>query len=168
MTITTEENYHKALSMLEKVFDADAGTDEYLLLTLLEDFIAEYEDEHYPVEECSAQEAVAIIMREHKLNKKEFAKSTGIAPSRVSEFMNGTRALSVTQAKAINEKYKISLDILLNAPCKNLSSGETGSIDSLIHKYKQPAPPQYSFQDFITDEVIFSCGSSASELALTA
>lgn len=155
MTITTEDDYQKALAVLEQVFDAEEGTNDYLVLTLMEQIIAEYEDSHYPVEECSPQEVVELIMKEHGLNKKEFGEAVGISSSRVTEFMNATRKLSVKQAKAINEKFRVSLDVLLEAPSKKAVSKSVSLVTDMsrmIRKYKKPVAAKYSFKGSVLQE----------------
>ena len=48
--IKTETDYEKALSEIDKVFDAEEGTPEAHLRDQLCKLIEDYEDKHYPID----------------------------------------------------------------------------------------------------------------------
>ncbi len=48
--IKTEEDYEKALSVVDEIFDAEEGTTEAHLRAKLCKLISDYEDEHYPID----------------------------------------------------------------------------------------------------------------------
>ena len=48
--IKTETEYERALSEMDKIFDAEEGTPEAHLLDALCRLIEDYEDKHYPID----------------------------------------------------------------------------------------------------------------------
>lgn len=64
--IRTEEDYQKALEMLEEVFDAPKGTAE-ILITLID----KYEEENYPIDAPDPIEAIKLRMEEMGLQQKD-------------------------------------------------------------------------------------------------
>lgn len=48
--IKTEDDYEKALSVVDEIFHAEEGTPEAHLLDKLCKLIEDYEDKHYPID----------------------------------------------------------------------------------------------------------------------
>jgi HTH-type transcriptional regulator/antitoxin HigA len=53
-------------------------------------------------------------MSELQLKNKDLAKLLGTTPSRISEYLNGKRDISLKIAKALQQKQNIDSDIILN------------------------------------------------------
>ncbi len=110
--IKTEEDYNRALSRLEEIFQTPAGTkegDEAELLSLL---IEKYEDEHYPIEAPDPVEAIKFRMEQIGMTKKELAEVIGYR-SRVSEILSRKRKLNLKMIRNLHKKLNIPYESLI-------------------------------------------------------
>lgn len=109
LTITNETEYDEAVERLNALLD-EVGEDEshplYGLLDTLGILIEAYDNEHYPLPECSGTDALAYLMAEHSLSQSDLPEigSQGV----VSEILNGKRSLNVRQIQALAKKFKVS------------------------------------------------------------
>ena len=109
LTITNETEYDEAVERLNALLD-EVGEDEshplYSLLDTLGILIEAYDNEHYPLPECSGTDALAYLMEEHSLSQSDLPEigSQGV----VSEILNGKRSLNVRQIQALAKKFKVS------------------------------------------------------------
>lgn len=109
LTITNETEYDEAVERLNVLLD-EVGEDEshplYGLLDTLGILIEAYDNEHYPLPECSGTDALAYLMEEHSLSQSDLPEigSQGV----VSEILNGKRSLNVRQIQALAQKFKVS------------------------------------------------------------
>lgn len=62
----TKQEYEKALSRLEKIFDAKPNSSEKKEAELLVALIQKFEDEHYPIEAPDPIEAIKFRMEQMK------------------------------------------------------------------------------------------------------
>jgi HTH-type transcriptional regulator/antitoxin HigA len=86
--------------------------EEDKLLELLSFLVESYEDEHYPINEASPNEVLKFLMEQNDLKQKDLLPifgSSGIA----SEVVNGKRAISKTQAKALAQRFGISAEVFI-------------------------------------------------------
>ena len=112
--IETEKEYEKALSRLEKVFDAKPNTPEKKEAELLILLIEKYEDEHYPIEAPDPIEAIKFRMEQMGYKQKDLQKAIG-NKSRVSEILNRKRKLTLDMIRNLHEKLNIPLEALVHA-----------------------------------------------------
>ena len=109
LTITNETEYDEAVERLNALLD-EVGEDEshplYSLLDTLGILIEAYDNEHYPLPDCSGIDALAYLMEEHSLSQSDLPEigSQGV----VSEILNGKRSLNVRQIQALAKKFKVS------------------------------------------------------------
>lgn len=110
--IKTEEQYTEALARLDALMSAAAGTpgaDELELLALL---ISKYEDQRRPRQLPEVVEAIRFRMEQQGLRQKDLIPYLGSA-SRVSEVLNGKRALTLSMMRALHEALGIPAEVLL-------------------------------------------------------
>lgn len=110
--IKTEQQYTAALSRLEALMGAAAGTPEADELELLALLIGTYEDQRYPQELPTPAEAIRFRMEQLGLRQKDLIPYLGSA-SRVSEVLNGKRELTISMMRALHEGLGIPADVLL-------------------------------------------------------
>ena len=109
LTISNEEEYDAAVERLNSLLD-EVGDDEsnplYSLLDTLGILIEAYDNNNYPLPNCSGIEALIYLMEEHSLSQSEIPEigSQGV----VSEILNGKRRLNVRQIEALARKFKVS------------------------------------------------------------
>ena len=112
--IKSEEQYEDALErvyeMMQQDIKEDSETaDELIILSML---VKKYEEEHYPIPNPSPLEAIRFKVEQMNISDAEFSEILG-ARSRKSEILSGKRKLSLSMIRNLNEKLKISADILI-------------------------------------------------------
>lgn len=110
--IKTEEDYERALSRIEGLMDAPAGTAEMDELELLTALVEMYENQHYPISPPDPIEAIKFRMEQLGLTQKDMGPYIG-AKSKVSEVLNGKRLLTLAMMRALNEGLGIPAEVLL-------------------------------------------------------
>lgn len=118
--IKNEEEYYRALErvefLLKKVGNNTSIHDPYFIeLDKLSDFVADYEEEYYPVPKPTLQEVIELRMFERKLSQKSLAELLGTNTARISEYLKGKREITLKIAKALYHKLNIDPEIILSA-----------------------------------------------------
>lgn len=111
--IETEEEYDRALAVAEKLtFAKNRTLEEKALHRLLVTLIEAYESEHYPMDKSLPHEILQHLM---EVSDTRQADLVGIIGSSgvVSEVVNGKRAISKAQAKALSKYYKVSPSLFI-------------------------------------------------------
>jgi HTH-type transcriptional regulator / antitoxin HigA len=106
--IDSEAEYDRALAIAERLtFKKDRTEAEIKFLKLLVVLIEDYEAEHYPMDDVAPHELLQHLMES---NGTRQADLVGLIGSRgvVSEVVNGKRAISKSQAKALGEFFSVS------------------------------------------------------------
>jgi HTH-type transcriptional regulator / antitoxin HigA len=106
--IDSELEYDRALAIAERLtFKKDRTDAEIKFLKLVVVLIEDYETEHYPMDDVSPHELLQHLM---ETNDTRQADLVGLIGSRgiVSEVVNGKRAISKAQAKALGEFFSVS------------------------------------------------------------
>jgi HTH-type transcriptional regulator / antitoxin HigA len=111
--------YDAAAEELGTLLDLDPapGTTEYDRLEGLTALIAAYDAEHIRFGEdieTSPQAVVDFALDQHGMTRAQLAEVMG-GRSRVSDFFNGVRALSMTQVRALRALLGIPADLLIPA-----------------------------------------------------
>ena len=110
--IRTDDDLRAAFRRLERVFqageDTAAADERDVLVTLIE----AYENMHHPVGPADPIEAIKFRMDQQGLTPQDLEPYIG--PSgRVSEVLNGKRALSLRMIKRLHDGLKIPYESLL-------------------------------------------------------
>lgn len=113
--IKNEKDYEKALSRIEELMDARAGTAEMDELELLTALVEMYEDQHYPISPPDPIEAIKFRMDQLGLTQKDMVPYVG-SKSKVSEVLNGKRPLTLAMMRSLNMDLGISAEVLLKEP----------------------------------------------------
>jgi len=112
--IQTEDEYDRAVDRLNRLLD-EVGTNEqhpmYELLDTLGTLIHAYEETHYPMPECGGVEMLRFFMEEHKLSTSDLPEIG--SPEDVSEVLDGKRDLTLTQVRALAQRFHISPAVFL-------------------------------------------------------
>lgn len=77
--------------------------------------IETYEEANFPFEPESLTEMIELRMYQRKLKQKDLAVILGTTPSRISEILNGKRALTIDLAKSLHNKLNIDANLILNS-----------------------------------------------------
>lgn len=118
MKTVTHKDYVKAnirLETLLKEVDNDTPDDAPQMKELLEvsDLIEHYENLHFSMGLPSLKEMIELRMFEMGLKRKDLAILLDTSASRISDYLNGNREITLNIAKALHQKLNIDSDIIL-------------------------------------------------------
>ncbi len=114
----THEEYVKANIRLEElvdIVDDNTPTDDPLAKEFIEvtNIIEHYEEIHFPIGLPTLQEMIELRMFEMNLKRKDLATLLNTSASRISDYLNGKREITLNVAKALHQKLNIDSDIIL-------------------------------------------------------
>lgn len=112
--IKTKKDYSEALDRLKNIFDAKKNTSEGDELEVLSILIANYEEQHFPIDLPDPIEAIKFRMEQLGYSQTDLAKVVGLK-SRASEILNKKRKLSLDMIRQLHDKLKIPTDVLIQA-----------------------------------------------------
>ena len=118
MNAISHKQYVEANLRLEELLkEVDNNTPEDSLLSkeLIEvsDIIEQYEEIHFPMGLPTLQEMIELRMFEMGLKRKDLAALLNTSASRISDYLNGKREITLKVAKALHQKLNIDSDIIL-------------------------------------------------------
>jgi HTH-type transcriptional regulator / antitoxin HigA len=118
MKAVNEIEYKKANARIEellKLVNENTSKDDPKLqeLNILSDLVENYETEHYPIGIPSLKDVIKLRMFEMGIKQKDLANLLGTSTSRISEYLNGKRDITLEIARALNKKLNIDSDIIL-------------------------------------------------------
>jgi HTH-type transcriptional regulator / antitoxin HigA len=97
--------------LLKKGYD-NLSIEERRLLSLLSRLIEDYEDQTFPVPDSPPYRTLQFLMGQNDLRQADLVSIFG-SRGRVSEVVNGKRAISKAQAKALGEFFKVSPELFI-------------------------------------------------------
>lgn len=104
------QNYTRTLMRLTSVdAPSPAQVEAIELLSLL---IETYESQRHPIPAATPVEVVRFLLDQHDLRQCDLADIFGGEPQ-VSMFLSGQRNLTVSQIKALSERFHVPADLLL-------------------------------------------------------
>ncbi|MEG4289511.1 transcriptional regulator [Microcoleus sp. C2C3] len=111
--IETEEEYDRLLALAERLtFAKNLTPEERALYKLLVTLIEVYETENYPMDKSEPHEILQHIMESSGTRQADLVGIIG-SSGVVSEVVNGKRAISKAQAKALGDYFKISPSLFI-------------------------------------------------------
>jgi HTH-type transcriptional regulator/antitoxin HigA len=115
--LRNEEEYDAAVAEMNALLDAnpEPGSEDDDRLEFLTALVAFYDAEHHAFGEdpVSPQAVVDFILDQHDMTRAELAPLLG-GRSRVSDFFNGKRPLSMGQVRTLRERFGIPADLLID------------------------------------------------------
>ena len=113
MTIQTNAEYQAGMSRLESLDSSNPSNSAEM--EALGNALAAYEDSHghAPVRPDSLIFRIERYMFEHRLKKQELAQLLGITNSRLSEVLNGKRAVNMDLGRRLYTKLHIPAEFVL-------------------------------------------------------
>jgi HTH-type transcriptional regulator/antitoxin HigA len=110
--IETQEEYDRLLAVAERLtFAKNLTPEERALYKLLVTLIEVYETENYPIE-SEPHEILQHVMESSGTRQADLVGIIG-SSGVVSEVVNGKRAISKAQAKALGDYFKISPSLFI-------------------------------------------------------
>jgi len=112
--IETEQEYDHAVNTLNELLDAGGANEHHplaVLVTLLSDFIADYEDKHTPRTTVTGRTMLAFLMEQHGLKQADLSEigSQGV----VSELLSGKRELTTKHIKLLAHRFNVPVSVFI-------------------------------------------------------
>jgi HTH-type transcriptional regulator/antitoxin HigA len=113
--IKTEQDYAAALTRVENLMEARAGTAAGDELELLATLIEAYEDKHHAIDLPNPIAAIQFRMEQEGLTNKDLIPYIG-SSAKVSEVLSGKRDLTLSMIRALNQHLGIPAEVLIQEP----------------------------------------------------
>ena len=113
--IGTEKENEKMLAAiweLMKKGDEHLSAEELALLELMSVLVERFEEEHYPRPDSAPHRILQYLMESRNTRRVDLVPILG-GRGRVSELVNGKRAISKAQAKALADFFRVSVELFL-------------------------------------------------------
>ena len=94
------------------MFKEELTVEEETLLSLWGLLIEEYESKYYPIPEATPQDVLLHLMEVRELKQADLVGVIG-SKGVVSEVVNGKRAISKAQAKALGEFFNVNPSVFI-------------------------------------------------------
>lgn len=114
VVIRSEEENERVLGVIKPLVSKGESLtpEEGELLSLLGKLVADFEEEFYHIEDAPPHEVLRELMNARGLKQKDIEHLLG-SKGRVSELINGKRAISKAQAKALAEFFRVSAELFI-------------------------------------------------------
>jgi HTH-type transcriptional regulator/antitoxin HigA len=114
----TEMQYREAEAKVEELLplvndDTPISDINFIELKKYSDIVEAYELEHYSIGTPTLREVIELRMFEMKLKQKDLAVLLETSTSRISEYLNGKRDITIEIARKLNKQLNIDSDIIL-------------------------------------------------------
>lgn len=113
-SVHSEKDYVQARATIEMLLDEIGDNENHPLADVLDylaDQVVAYEDVHHPIQYAEPKEVLRLLMDQHGLKQEDLADC---APqSRISDILNGRRAISEEIAKKLAKRFDVSAAVFL-------------------------------------------------------
>ena len=113
--IRNQRDHTQALREVERLWGARSGTPQADKLEILVTLIDAYEAKHHPIDSPDPIAAIRFRMEQEGLTRADLEKLIGTR-GRVSEILNGRRALTLPMVRRLRDGLGISADVLIGRP----------------------------------------------------
>jgi HTH-type transcriptional regulator / antitoxin HigA len=110
--IRTEEDYEAACTRIDEIFQAEPGSKEEEELDILATLVDAYEEKHFPMGKPHPIEAIKIQMEGLGISRKDLMEHLGKSSGRISDMLNGRRALTLNDLRKLSKLLHIPMEVL--------------------------------------------------------
>lgn len=110
--VRTETECEAALTEIERLMGARAGTPEGDRLDVLVTLVQAYEASHHPVEAPDPIALIEHLIEARGLDRRDLEPALG-SSGRVSEVLNRRRPLSLGMIRALHRQFGLPADVLI-------------------------------------------------------
>ena len=112
--IRTEEDYHRAMEVIDELYEVPTGTPEADILDVLIVLVSDYEQKTLPPRRYpSLPYAIQWAMKEKKLKQRDLVEMGLGDKTTVSRLVNGKRRPTLEQAGMLHKRLGIPADWIL-------------------------------------------------------
>jgi len=104
--IRSEKDYYQALSRIEMLMDAELNSDDGDELDVLSSLVAQFESEHFPIDDPDPIEFVKSAMEFKGFTQKDLALLLNSRP-RASELLRKQRPLTLDQVRKLCTQWNL-------------------------------------------------------------
>jgi HTH-type transcriptional regulator / antitoxin HigA len=149
--VRSEADYLASLERIETLMNAEPDSPEGDELSILATLVESYEDEHFPIEVPTPLAAIEFRMEQLGLTPRDLIPHIG-SRSRVSEVLNGTRALTIDMIRALHQELGIPAHVLIgpdeDRPA-SVAQELSKPVSKLLEKLKLLKPSE-TFEQFLS------------------
>ena len=114
----TEKQYKVACERIEELLkvvgnETSESDKNFVEPDLLSDLVADYEEQHFPVQSPALHEVIKLRMFEMNITQAKLSEILSVSPSRISEYLTGKSEPALKIARDISKKLKIDASIVL-------------------------------------------------------
>ncbi|WP_159567075.1 helix-turn-helix domain-containing protein [Budvicia diplopodorum] len=112
--LRSKEDHDEALVRMAQLMasEPEIGTEKGDELEILALLVEDYERKNHPIDKPSPIEAIKYLMDKKGLSQSDMTRYLG-SKSKVSEVLNGKRALSISMIRKLHHELGIPADILI-------------------------------------------------------
>ena len=112
--IRSQADYDAAVAEIERLWNADPGTDDGDKLDILATLVEKYENERWPIDTSRVDpvDMLIYLIGEGGHTQAELAELLG-SRSRASEILSRKRALTVEMIHKLNSEWKVPAELLI-------------------------------------------------------
>jgi HTH-type transcriptional regulator/antitoxin HigA len=110
--IRTEAEHNEAVARIAQLMGAELGVDASDELDVLVTLVDAYEAEHFPMDTPDPVSMIKFQMEQQGLTRKDLERMIG-SRARVSEVLNGKRALTLPMIRRLHTGLNIPVDLLI-------------------------------------------------------
>jgi HTH-type transcriptional regulator/antitoxin HigA len=110
--IRTDADNYAAIERIMELIDAEHGTPEWDELDVLSTLVEAYERERYPVDKPDPIRMIKFMLEQKGMTRKDLEPMIG-SRARVSEVLNGKRALTLPMIRRLHVGLSIPVDLLI-------------------------------------------------------
>lgn len=109
LSIKTEQDYKRAVALLDRLLDEVGENEHHPLFGFLEvlgTLVESYESDHVEIKGATGKDVLKFLMEERGLTQSDLPEigSQGV----VSEILHGRRELNARQIKVLSERFGVS------------------------------------------------------------
>ena len=113
--IQSEEENERLLAVVDRLMskgDDHRTPEEEVLLELLSELIERFEQDRYPIPDSPPHRVLQFLLEQNELRQSDLLPILG-SRGHVSDIVNGKRAISRTNARALGEFFHVSPELFI-------------------------------------------------------
>ena len=115
--IHNEENYLRAVELVDRLWGAAPGTQDYETLDVMSTLIDVYEKSQYALPAVDPRTIINLKIQLLGWSQRTLARHLGWGPGRVSEVLSGRRSMTIRMVQELSSTLGIPASLLIPSSC---------------------------------------------------